>query len=216
MTTMDEAIEGLIESASEHIDRYCGYPDGFLAAKTASAREFAGSGVGHQWIDPCVAITLVEVKSSATSSAYETWASTDWIAFAGSPSRPNFNPTSMSRPRPYVGLMIDRVQGDYSHFTSGKTGALLTGFPPLADDIRETYMVPTVRVTARWGYAELVPATIKEATIMMVLRYLGREMSKMADASGTTDIGRLYYVKRIDPEIEQLLKGSGYMRPRIA
>ncbi|TET85237.1 MAG: hypothetical protein E3J37_02335, partial [Anaerolineales bacterium] len=75
----DATLTRLLDAATHNIDRACNRPDGFVAESNASARTYKGSGASWQWIDECVEVTLIRTKSAPTS-AYTTWAPTDWIA----------------------------------------------------------------------------------------------------------------------------------------
>jgi hypothetical protein len=200
----DAALEEMITAASRTIDRYCNRLDGFVASDTATARIFTGSGEAVQWIDECVAIATGEVKDSATDDDYTEWESTDWQAFSGDALRPDFNRT------PYHALMVTAT-GDYDVFTSGY---FLTrgGFRPYGD---HAHTVPTVRVTAQWGYASAVPAGVREACIAQAARWWKRAQSAWADTLGNADMGMLQFRQALDPDIAMMLKHARYIRPVV-
>jgi hypothetical protein len=203
----DTIIAALISAASGMIDSFCNRPDGFVAASSASARTYSGSGTGIQMIDECTEITKVEVKDSPSDTTYTEWASTDYLKGRGDPHHdPDFAHT------PYTWLMADPT-GDYDSFTSGKFLGL-RGFRPVESSGGRR--VPTVRVTAKWGYAATVPPAIKEATIMQVARWYKRLQSAMADTVGNSEFGVLMYTKKLDPEIELILVGGRYVRVAVA
>lgn len=206
----DTSIAALIEAAEDAINRYCNRPDGFVALTggAETAREFYGSGLPYQWIDECVGVTLVEVKP-APSGSYTAWAAADWVAFAGDPQRPNFSPLTSSRP--YHALMCSAA-GDYSVFTAGRYWRR-GGFRPSVETAHTA--LPTVRVTARWGYAEDCPAAVREATIVQVSRWMKRAESAWADTLASRDMGSLQYVKDIDPAIAMLLVRARLVKPAI-
>ena len=211
-TGADDTFERLIAAAQRNIDRFCNRPDGFEADAAATARYFPGSGLGHQYIDECVEITTVAVKASSTASSYTDWDTPttmmagdgDWIPFSGGPKAPRFVDL------PYTGLMVD-VNGDYSVFTSS-AGSGMRGFPPITD-YRHTG-IPTVKVTAKWGYSVAVPGDITTACIMQVARWYKRLQSSMADSVGNVDFGELRFTSSLDPAIKQLLEGGMYVKPR--
>jgi len=118
----DTVLTAIIAAAQRNIDRACNRPDGFEAS-VASARRYAGLGKPYLLIDECVAITLVEVKESATDTAYTSWLPTDWIACRGDPRSPDFNTL------PYDMIMVDPT-GDEAIFTSGEFLAR-GGFRPM-------------------------------------------------------------------------------------
>ncbi len=205
--TMDTVIAAMITAASRAIDNFCNRPDGFVAAAAASARTFAGSGNAVQWLDEMAATpTLVEVKDSVTDSSYTAWDSTDWIAGSGDPLHsPDFNHT------PYQWIMINPT-GNYDHFTSGRY-AWRRGFRP--EPLQYSRGVPTVRVTARWGYATTVPDGIKQACIIQVSRWLKRGQSGWSDAIAVADTGQLIYQKNLDPDVKLILVTGRYVRPAV-
>jgi hypothetical protein len=208
-TDDDATIVGMVEAASRAIDDACNRPDGFVAlgAGSETARLYSGSGAAVQWIDECVAITKVEVKDSPTDATYTLWAAGDYVKGRGDPrTRPDFNHT------PYDWIMVDPT-GDYSQFTSGRY-AWRRGFRP---DMDADYSrgVPTVKVTARWGYAATVPPEVKQACIIQVARWYKRGQSAFADTVGNADMGVLMYRKNLDPDIVQLLVNGRFVRPAV-
>ena len=204
--TSDAVIQQILDAASLAIDNACNKPDGFCAPAAASARTYTGSGTAVQRIDPCsTAPTLVEVKDSPTDTTYTSWAPGDWIAARGDPEAPDFNHT------PYTLLLVDPT-GDYSHFTSGQF-SFQKGFRPDPDVPYRG--VPTVRVTAKWGDAALVPPTIRLACIMQAARWFKRGESAWADTVGNADMGQLMYRKSIDPDVSFILREGRLIRPAI-
>jgi hypothetical protein len=198
----DNVLEGLIEAATRSINQYCNRPDGFLVGDTAEARYWAGSGKPYQTIHECTSITEVAVKESATETTFTAWttpttnfsADGDWIAYAGEHESPEFNRL------PYTGIMIDPT-GDEALFTSGRFTAR-GGFRPSHGISRD---IPTVRVTAFWGYATTVPDQVREATIVQVSRWYMRGKSGWADALINSETGQLVFRKAIDPDVKAML-----------
>lgn len=203
-TASDIDLTTILSAAENNIDRACNRPDGFIAVTTATARIYAGSGKPYQWIDECISVSTVEVKDSATDDDYDEWAATDYIEFSGDPEDPNFNVT------PYTGLMVDPT-GDESVFTSGKY-TTRGGFRPLTDVHRG---VPTVRVTARWGYAATVPDDIKAACLAQAARWYKRFEGSFSDVLASGELGMLMYQKSLDPDIKRLLVDGRYVKPSI-
>ena len=187
-TTDDAVLTALLAASSAAIDRFCNRPDGFVALATAVARTFAGSGHSVQAIDECAAITLVETGDGTTWTA---WGADDWLAFRGDPAKPDFANL------PYTGLMV-AYRGAYATF------------PRLA---RNGVGLPSVRVTARWGYSATVPADIAAACIEQAGRWFKRAQSAMSDTLADGDTGMLLYTKALDPDIERKLSHGRYYRP---
>ncbi len=204
----DASLQRILDAAAQAIDRFCNRPDGFVADSEATAREYAGLGLPWQPIDECTAIVLVEVKPSLADDDYEAWATTDWIAFAGDPQFPDFNP--LSHGLPYDMLMVTAT-GSHGHFTAGRH----TGYNSIPGSASRAHAVPTVRVTARWGFSTTVPPIIKTATIFQAARWYMRLKSGGADTVASTDAGQLIYRQRIDPDIAMMLIESRLVRPGL-
>ena len=196
------AVDLLLDAATKTIDNYCNRPDGFVALAVAATRPFPGSGKSYQWIDDCVAITKVEVKDSPSDIAYVTWTNPttdyagdgDWIPFRGDPSSPVFGQL------PYHAIMID-PNGDYSSFCSGMYAGL-TGFRPSEAGSRS---VPTVKITAKWGYAASAPAGIKSACIALAARWFKQGEGAWADTMASPELGSLIYRKE-NVDIKMMLE----------
>lgn len=200
----DATLTAILAATERTVNLFCNRPDGFEADAVASARRYAGSGKPYQSIDECVEITLVEVKNSPTDTTYTSWVAGDWIGFSGDPKDPNYNSL------PYTMLMVDPT-GDYAVFYSGSF-VTRGGFRPSTEVSRG---VPTVRVTAKWGYSVAVPADIKEACIMQAARWYKRLEGAMADALASGELGTLLYRQSLDPDIKHILIGGRYVKPAI-
>lgn len=205
-TEDDDVIAAIIEAASQCIDRFCNRPDGFVADTVASARIYSGSGLPVQWIDECVAVALVEVKDDPTDDTYTAWAATDWIAASGDPRRPDFNRT------PYL-FLVTAADGDYDYFTGGRM-IYKAGFRPL-EPRYEQHGVPTVRVTAKWGYSAVVPTVIKQACITMASRWYKKAQGAHGDTLASPELGQLIYRKVLDPDVEMILVNGRFVRPPV-
>jgi hypothetical protein len=186
--------------------------DLFVGDTAASVRTYSGDGSSVLLIDECVEITAVAVKDSATDTTYTAWATPttmmagdgDWFPYTGDRRAPEFNRL------PWTGLMVD-ANGDYSVFTNGIYIGL-RGFPFSSDMQRN---VPTVQVTARWGYADNTPGDIKMATIMQVARYYKEIQGAMADGVANADFGTLVYRQTLHPDIKRLLVEGRYVKPQM-
>jgi len=187
-------IERILEATSDGIDRVCNRPEGFVADVVASARLYKGSGRPYQLIDECTEVTLVAVKESITDSTYTAWTVDDWMEATGDQRDPDFNRT------PYTLLICD-PNGDYSVFTSGR--------------YQRRQNVPTVQVTAKWGFATTVPTPIKEATLMEAARWYKRLQSSMGDTLASTELGTLIYAQKIDPDVAFILELGRFIHPAV-
>ncbi len=185
-----------------------------MADITASARYYVGSGNTIQHIHECVAISAVAVKDSASDDedSYEAWvlgtvgSTTDADVFpaSGDPQAPDYNST------PYRFLVIG-ANGAYSIFPSGSY-TTRGGFRPMGSRTRG---VTTVSVTARWGYADIVPDDIRTACIMQAARWYKRLQSSMGDTAASTEFGQLLYRQALDPDIRLILEAGRYVKPAI-
>jgi len=197
----DAALTVIITAASRAIDTYCNRPDGFVALSVATARYYTGRGTAHLLIDECTAVSAVAVKDSSTDTTYTAWAATDYQACTGDPRSPDWNST------PYTMLMC-LPSGNYSVFISGQTG-YMRGFRPTNDEVRQ---VPTVSVTAKWGYATTCPAAVKEACIALSARWFKQGQSAWADTLASSEMGQLIY-QRENQDIKMML--MRYVKPAI-
>jgi len=215
----DATLTALIAAAGINIDRAVGqYHNGlefFLAPAVASARIYAGSGLAFQWIDPCVVISTVAVKTSYTDAAYTSWVPADWIAGSGSYQHPDYNDL------PYT-MLLTAPMGNYSIFTSGRTGggqqwdaifALSEASYVSRGSIGPA--VPTVQVTARWGYSATVPPDIREACLMQAARWWKRFESAFSDTLASGELGQLFYRQSLDPDIRRVLVDGRYVKPAV-
>ena len=196
--TDDVAILACINAASNAIDSHCNRPDGFVADDSASARVYPGRGLDYQYIDECVEITQVAVKDSPSDDDYTAWDVTDWIAFSGEPKNPDFNRL------PYHAIMI-AANGSYGVFTDGEY-IVRAGFSRPKELRRR---VPTIQVTAKWGYATECPDAIYTATVAQASRWWKRFKSGgFSDATVSSDMGTLAFQlrgKALDPDIAMML-----------
>lgn len=199
----DTALNILIEAISNTIDRVWNRRDPIVAAPVAVARIFTGSGTVYQSIDECVSITTVSVKESPTDSTYTDWTSSDYIPFSGDIEKPDFNHL------PYTYLMTD-PSGDYSVFTGGFYVST-PGFKPSQSIGRG---VPTVQVTARWGYALQVPPMVKQTTIALAARYMKSGQSAWTDTLASPELGELMY-QQFHSDIKFMLDNMRGVRPSI-
>jgi len=206
----DATLTRLLDAATRAIDRFCNRPDGFEADVIASARYYAGRGKPYELIGECVEISTVAVKDSATDTAYTAWTSPttsyagdgDWIPCTGDPTYPEFGVL------PYTMLLTD-PNGDYASFTSGRFSHR-HGFRPTSTVSRG---IPTVEVTARWGYSVLVPDDIEEACVMIAARWYKRLQSGQADTLASGELGQLLYTMKIDPDVALILTSGRYKVP---
>jgi hypothetical protein len=75
--------------------------------------------------------------------------------------------------------------------------------------------IPTVQVTAKWGYSAVVPPTITKACEMQVVRWYKRFEGAMADALASAELGQLLYRQELDPDVKFILVGGRYVKPSV-
>lgn len=214
----DATLTAILHAATNAVDRITNHEiagvDVFYPDAVATARYYAGSGQRYQWIDECLSVSSVAVKTSATATAYTAWAASDYLTFTGGVRFPNFNDT------PYTGLLCN-PNGNYSIFTYGGLGGVeryfdWTGGLGYLAEARRAAQVPTVQVTAIWGVTTTPPAEIREACLMLAARWWKRFESAMSDTLASGEMGQLLYTQPIDPDVRMLLMNSRWYRPQVA
>lgn len=209
----DPFIEALIVSACSAIDNYCGRPDGFRAdGESDDAREFPGFGKPYITIDEAARVTLVEMKEASTDTDYTALNADEWIAARGEFKHPTYGDKDF---QPYQWIMMS-PSSRWSVFTSGRYGGVIRGFAPDAD-YRDFPAVPTVRVTANWGYSMEIPPPVKTAAIMQVERWFMRQRGVMADTATSPDHGIQTFrrmVETLDADVAMILVMGGLVRRR--
>lgn len=218
--TADDTVLGrILDAAQIKIDNLCNRPDGFVADATATARFYKGTGTPVQRIDECVEVTAVGVKDSPSDdeTSYTAWTVgtvgttllADVFPARGDSENPDYTlPAQCGKP---FDLLVVGANGSYSEFTGGKWTSR-GGFRPSDFTHRG---LPTVKVTAKWGYSVTVPADIKEACIMQAARWYKRLASAMADTLASADLGMLLYREKLDPDIAGILLDGRYVRPAL-
>ena len=210
----ETVLLALLNAATLAVDRLCNRIKessnddsngmGFVADSIANTRVYIGSGLAVQRIDECTSVTLVEVKEAVTEKDYTEWESDDWMLAAGSKKHPIYDKS------PYT-LLVVTPWGDQSHFTSGKyTGR--SGFTP---DTLYGRQLPTVRSTAKWGYAASAPTPIREATIMQAIRWCNRLKGGMSDTLASAELGQLTFTRQLDPDIAMILYTGRWVRVQV-
>lgn len=198
----DTVIDLMLSAASAAIDGFCGRPlDGFLASELPSSRLYAGTGLPYLWIDEAVEVSQVELKFSKTDTVWTLLDVSEYLGFQGGPESPNFNRF------PFRALMLtnDRI------FPA--IGDLQSDFITVDGVSSSMRTLPSVRVTGRWGYADLTPPMVVQATITQAARWFKRGQSFWADTTADSSFGSLSYRQSLDPDIEMMLKLSRLVRP---
>lgn len=203
----DTNVQTCLNAAAQVIDAHCNRTskfDAFIALSTATARLFAGSGGYFQWIDECISVTSVAVKDSPTDDTYTAWEAADWIACSGDMKNPDFNRT------PYDLLLVTGT-GSQERFTSGQFTAR-RGFRP---DTVHKRGLPTVQVTAKWGYASEVPPNVKTACLAQATRWWKRFQGSFSDTVASGEMGILMFRQKLDPDIAMMLDEARLVVPSL-
>lgn len=206
LTKYSAQVTTLLQVCSEAVNKVCKRPNGFVANDTFTSKLFVGDGTPIQRIPDCVAISSVAVKKSLYDTVYTTWLATDWLPFSGGIDNPNFQPLDDDEPKPYTGIMT-LASGNYNIFTDGR---LIPGVVSR----KPTRTMPTIQVTAKWGYAVVVPNPVKQAVLILASRYFKRSQAVWADALARSDFQELRFVSETDPAFDWLLEP--YKRVAIA
>lgn len=203
----DAILTGYISAVSRLIDGFMGRKEtGFQAIQTATNRVYAGNGERWLFINECIEITAVNVKDAITDTTYDTvLGATEYQAFRGSYDNPNFNDT------PYDAIMLS-ANATISSFYTGNT----VGYFDNTITNSKTPQLPTVQITARWGYADTIPEVIKTAAIMQTTRIYKRLQGGMADALLSSDLGQARFLSKLDKDVQVLLNFSGLRKATFA
>lgn len=176
-TTYDTAISNFITSASRLIDKEVGREPNWFASTDEQTRYFDGSGEVVQDIDECHTLTSVSVSESGEtcSSGY-----TDWTLGTDFYVWP-YNYSDL-------GIPFTRLIADFN-----------------GDGINFPRYRKAVKVVGQFGYSSTPPEDIKQACKIQAMRWFGRAKQMYQDASANANTGQLIYVKKLDPDVEELL-----------
>jgi hypothetical protein len=210
-TTDLTQMNRIIDSVSRLIDGYMNRQDyGFVALSTAAANIYAGDGKNYLFIADCISVTTVKMKTSLSSTTYDyTFQAGEVLPFRGSPKRPQYNKT------PYTGILI-AYNATYPRFTSGNPANVSRKWQRLHPDSNESEVsLPTVEVTAKWGYAETVPPVIKEACIIEAMRIYKQEEAGMADSGFNANLGETRFVRSLHPTVKDMLNATNLKMGKV-
>ena len=178
-TDYDAIITDDIEVASRLIDREIGKWPGFFYPTTDDVtRYYDGNGEQELDIDPYVSITSVSVSEEGNYS------SSDYTAWTLGTDYYTWPYNSTSLEEPVVRLIVDH-NGDKLNWTRFKKAVQVIGVA---------------------GYSAATPAVIKKACVIQVFRWYMRGKQGYADGGANVEIGRMVYVKQLDPDIKELLR----------
>ena len=177
-TDYDPMLDDLCTKASRFVDREVGYWPGFFYPTTDSeTRYYDGNNEQEIDIDPMVTFTSLAVseEGSYSSSDYTTW--TENTDFYTWP----YNASALGEP---IRRFIIDWNGNKLNFTRFKKALKVTGI---------------------FGYSASVPEIIQQVCIVQVMRWYMRAKQGYADSGANPEIGQMTYVKRLDPDIKEML-----------
>lgn len=183
-TEEDELVDRAVRAASRAIDDECGPGRTFTTATVATARVFVPSAPSHVTVDDFWTTDglIVEVDTAGDGTWATTLASADWTPWPHNP-QPG---------RPYTAMLT----------TAGAS------WPNPGMRVRR----PTVRVTAKWGWAA-VPAPIEQATQLVAAKLFRRRDTELGVVGVSSEFGAVR-VPASDPQVRDLLQR--YMRRAVA
>ena len=198
-TTLDTFLDGCIERASRLIDLHTDREPGAFAADTDTVRYYTPDSGHILRIDEITAVpTTVGVaedgvvdNANDTGGTYTTWGSTDFFMFP-------YNAPDLRIP--YTEIHLDTLNGTKTNWYRYPRG---------------------VKVTGKFGFAaadtdNITPIDeIEQATITQAARLFYRARQGYADTGAIEALGQLRYVKKLDPEVENVINKPPFKRMQL-
>lgn len=177
-TDYDDQIGILVTAASRMIDNEVGrWPGFFYPTTDDETRYFDGNNEVELDIDPLVSLTSVSVAEEGGTS------SSDYTAWTLNTDYYTWPYNSTGTGEPITRLIVD-WNGDQLNWTHFRKAVMVTGV---------------------FGYSAAAPAVIRHACEIQVMRWLMRSKQGYQDAGASPEVGQLTYVKRLDPDVKELL-----------
>src|SRR5574341_150455 len=184
-TSYDTVLGTLITRASRIIDGLLGREPGSFAVGSDVTKYFDGSGCLEQWIGELAALpTSVSVAetgvvddAAGSNGTYTLWANRDYRPWP-------YN--NLAEGKPILRLDIDLLSGAKQIWYS---------FPK------------AVKVVGKFGFATTsnTPSEIVQAAEIQTVRWFKRAQQTFQDAGAIVELGQLRYVKKLDPDVENVL-----------
>ena len=177
-TDYDFMLGEMVTAASRFIDQYIGaWPNYFSPSTDTETRYFDGNKKVEIDVDHIAALTSVAVSEEGelSSSDYTAW-TLDTDYFTWP-----YNSTGLVEP---ISRLIVDINGDKINWTRFRKA---------------------VRVVARFGYSTSVPEVIKQACVAQTGRWYMRAKQAWQDGGANVEIGKMTFVKQLDPDIKQIL-----------
>lgn len=179
-STYDTVLGNMVTAASRLIDHYVGGWDNFFYPSTDdTTRYFDGSGEEQQYIDPMVSLTSVYVSESGGRALTDYTAWTADSDFFVSP----YNYSSLGMP--IMSLIVDNDAG-----SKGTWGTTRKG----------------VKVTGVFGWSATPPDDVEQACKIQAVRWFMRAKQGYQDAGANVNLGEMYFMKELDPDVKTILQ----------
>lgn len=206
-TSDDSKLQTYIAAVSRMIDGYMGYrEEGFQAKEVETYKIFSGFGRRYLNIPACLEVTSVALKTDLTQSSYDkVLSASEYVAFRGVYNHPNYNET------PFTGILLTS-SSTIATFWKGVSDQRFEFGDSSEKNSAKAVSEPNIQIGARWGYADIVPAPIRTATIMQSVRIYQRLSGGMADAIINDAFGMNRYMSELDKDVKVLLNMSGIRR----
>jgi len=175
----EDVLWDMAIEATRLIDRFKRVEPGAYSASGSETRYFPGSGMNYQRIDHAVSVSKVEVEE--TDGTYTEWtADTDYFTWP-------YNAAAIGESIRALEVS-EKSPTTKSVFTAGRK---------------------RVKVTGVWGIASTPPDDIARACKIQTARWFKRAQQAWQDAGmSAAESGQMSYVKKLDPDVETLLKGA--------
>lgn len=178
-TTYDSLLSSLVTSASRAIDGYLGQEDDyFYPSSDNEIRYYDGNNDFELHLDDFISLSELAVSEQGAvgSTDYTVWSSSDYYLFP-------YN--AVAKNKPYKKVVVDILNGAEQAFPNFRKA---------------------VRATGIFGYSVTPPSDVKQACMMMVIRYFQRAKNAYQDAGANPAIGQMFYIAELDPDVKLMLK----------
>ena len=170
-------LTALATRASRLIDNWFGYPENTFSVETETIKYFDGSGNSELFVTFLADTpSAVAVAEAGDFTSLTDWETTDYILWP-------YN--AMDEGFPYRALYIDLINGTKLVWPKFRRA---------------------IKITAKWGWSISAPEPIQEATIIQAARWFKRGQQAFQDAGAVTELMSLRYLKKIDPDVELILR----------
>lgn len=179
----DTAGAVLLERASRNIDAYLKRAPGAFAVTEETTRYFNGSGGPALWIAELAdEPDEVAVAENLDYDNYVVYPSSYYFLWPDD---------AADLGEPYTRLDLGLCCGPKLFWWRGRR---------------------TVKVTGLFGFSQTPPEEIVQATIILAVKWFKRGQQAFADTGAISDLARLTYTKKLDPDVELILSHPKFQR----